>query len=270
MIAHPCSILSTLSWLTKKQGVCPSISSVFLHDLFQLLVTFLWIREKNRMNLDIWWAPCKRCECQSTALAAALSAVSASLLQLDLDADSPLTADQHRGHRAQLNLQTKSRSVLMTQWDLPVRAGSVPAAVTADARLTGTTVSTHSTNRFQPARSPSWGYSPLKPLCLPPGLMLLEQQERGREVVSEPGTQHTGLLCPLLWRVGELQPVWVWIQASASTCGDVLLLSCIKVAPWIWSFSCSLLKISRACIWPLTSDQHKSDKQEDTMSDVDG
>lgn len=61
-----------------------------------------------------------------------------TLVWLSISADSPLT--QEGGHRAQLNLWTKRCSLLMTQWDLPVRAWSMPAAVSADAQLSGTTL----------------------------------------------------------------------------------------------------------------------------------
>ncbi len=54
--------------------------------------------------------------------------------------DTELIGVQEGGHRAQLNLWTKRCSLLMTQWDLPVRAWSMPAAVSADAQLTGTTL----------------------------------------------------------------------------------------------------------------------------------
>lgn len=52
--------------------------------------------------------------------------------------DTEMTGVQEGGHRAQLNLGTKRCSLLMTQWDLPVRAWSMPAAVSADAQLTAT------------------------------------------------------------------------------------------------------------------------------------
>lgn len=54
--------------------------------------------------------------------------------------DTELTGVHGRGHRAQLNLRTKRSSLLMTQWDLPVRACSMPAAVSADAQLSGKTL----------------------------------------------------------------------------------------------------------------------------------
>lgn len=61
-------------------------------------------------------------------------------VQAVLQYDTELTGVQEGGHRAQLNLWTKRCSLLMTQWDLPVRAWSMPAAVTADAQLAGTTL----------------------------------------------------------------------------------------------------------------------------------
>lgn len=64
------------------------------------------------------------------------------LVCLTVSLGSPMTQKSWDGsQRAKLNLWTKRCSLLMTQWDLPVRAWSMPAAVTADAQLSETTMS---------------------------------------------------------------------------------------------------------------------------------
>ena len=110
--------------------------------------------------------------------------------------DTELTGVHGRGHRAQLNLWTKRCSLLMTQWDLPVRACSMPAAVSADAQLSGKKrCDPNNTKGVQPERSPSCSYSLLKPLCLPQTLMRLLGDRREKERWCQRGPLFTVSQC---------------------------------------------------------------------------
>lgn len=114
--------------------------------------------------------------------------------------DTELTGVHGRGHRAQLNLWTKRCSLLMTQWDLPVRACSMPAAVSADAQLSGKTLWPQQ-HKGSPART----FSQLQLFTSKASLFTTNPdavagwQEREREVVSEGASLHCEPVCALLW-----------------------------------------------------------------------
>lgn len=146
-----------------------------------------------------------------------------TLVCLTVSVGSPMTQSSWEGgHRAQLNLWTKRCSSLMTQWDLPVRAWSMPAAVSADAQLTEKTLWPQ-----QHKGSPASKFSQLQLFTSKASLFTATpyafsgRQEKESQVVSQGTTDHIEPVCTLFWMM----------FGAAVLCASVLFFS------WFWSIS---------------------------------